>query len=144
VTRRFMTVWVGTVLLFALTAGSALATEPLAFTVTVNPAGSFDPHTGIATVSGSYSCNQASTVDALQLFVSQSVGRFSISGSGQSDAFPGVACLPGESYLWTLQVFPSNGKFAGGKATAYMAVWGETADEFTSASLGPFPTSLKR
>lgn len=80
--------------------------------VTVNPSGTFDPHTGVATISGTYTCTDGDFID---LFVDarQDVGRFSILGSGE--VFE-VGTCDGEPHDWSVEVFPQNGRFGGGKA----------------------------
>jgi hypothetical protein len=119
------------------------AMQGLAFTATIKAAASVNIKTGTAIVSGTYSCNQPSTVTALQLSVAQAVGRFTISGYGEANLY--AACTPGTLYPWAIQVFPSNGKFAGGKATAHLLVWGDDATGATWISnLGPFPLSLRK
>jgi hypothetical protein len=116
------------------------ARQGLSFGGTVNPIGSVDARTGMATVSGTYSCNLASTVDTVELFLAQPVGRFIVNGQGA--LFPSEACSPGISYPWTLQVRSLNGKFGGGRATARLEVSGEAGTWISS--FGPFPMSLRK
>jgi hypothetical protein len=116
------------------------ATQGLSFGGTVDPVASIDAKTGIATVSGTYSCNMPSTVDNVEVFLAQPVGRFIVSGQGA--LHPGTACVPGTSYPWILQVRSLNGKFAGGKATARLEVSGEAGTWISS--FGPFSISLRK
>lgn len=75
----------------------------------MNRYGTFDPRSGTATVSGSYTCSAGAEFD---IFVdaSQKVGRASVTGSG---FFEGLC--DDASHPWTAVVTPDNGKFAGGK-----------------------------
>jgi len=79
---------------------------------TVNRFGTVNVRTGVATISGTYTCTNA---DIIQTFVDarQNVGRFSILGSG---AFFDFGTCNGTSHTWAADIFPQNGKFAGGKA----------------------------
>lgn len=79
---------------------------------TVDRFGNVDTRTGIATIRGTYACSHG---DFLQTFVDarQNVGRFSIMGSG---SFFDYGTCDGATHNWTATVFPSNGKFAGGKS----------------------------
>lgn len=78
----------------------------------VNHVGTVNVHTGVATVSGTYTCSNA---DSLDVFVqaSQNVGRFTISGSG---SFSDARTCDGTPHAWSADVVPQNGKFAGGKS----------------------------
>ena len=78
---------------------------------TVNRYGTVNARTGIATISGTYSCSHA---DFMDVFVdaSQRVGRGSVLGSGE---FLDFNTCDGASHTWAAQVVPQNGKFAGGK-----------------------------
>lgn len=80
--------------------------------VTVDPTGLVNPRTGVVTVSGTFTCANAdfAFVDAS---VTQSVGRFTITGFGEAFADP----CDGQSHPWSVAVTGSNGKFAGGKAS---------------------------
>jgi len=105
------------------------ATQGLAFGGTVNPVASFNAKSGIVTVGGTYSCNVPATVDEISVDLKQAVGRFIISGTGGST--PNASCAPGTTYTWTIQVAGSNGKFAGGKASAKLAILGHEASSST-------------
>jgi Family of unknown function (DUF6299) len=80
--------------------------------VTVNPTGSVNPRTGVVTVSGTFTCANADFA-FLDLSVTQSVGRFTISGFAAPDAEP----CDGQPHPWSADVTGSNGRFAGGKAS---------------------------
>lgn len=87
--------------------------------ITVNPKGKVNTRSGVATISGTFTCTDADFVD---LFVDarQNVGRFTIFGSGETFDFGNC---DGSAHPWSAQVIPQNGKFAGGKtatiSTAY-------------------------
>ena len=71
----------------------------------------FDPQTGVATIFGTYTCTNGDFID---LFVEalQEVGRFAVVGSG---GFFDFGTCDGESHTWSAEVFPYNGRFAGGR-----------------------------
>ena len=119
------------------------ATQGLAFGGSVNPVASFNAKSGIVTVSGTYLCNMPATVDAINVDLKQAVGRFIISGGGGLG--PNSSCAPGTTYTWTVQVGGSNGKFAGGKATAQLEVGGHDASGSSWFSfLGSFPVKIAK
>ena len=80
--------------------------------VTVNPSGTFNSRTGVATISGTYTCTGG---DFIEVFVdaNQRVGRGSVLGSG---FFFDYSTCDGTSHTWSAEIYPQNGKFAGGKA----------------------------
>lgn len=79
--------------------------------ITVNRFGEVNAQTGVATVSGTYTCTGGDFIDVF-IDARQNVGRFSILGfgflfdSGTCDEAP---------HIWSADIFPQNGKFAGGK-----------------------------
>lgn len=79
---------------------------------TVDPFGTFNSKTGIATISGTYSCSNGDFLSA-NVDARQNVGRFSIIGSG---SFFASGTCDGALHTWSADVFPQNGKFAGGTA----------------------------
>ena len=78
---------------------------------TVNRFGTVNSRTGVATISGMYTCTNGDFID---IFVDarQNVGRFAIFGQG---GFFDFGTCDGTSHNWSAEVFPQNGKFAGGK-----------------------------
>lgn len=87
------------------------APPPPTVSISVNPVGRFNSRTGVATISGTYSCTNADSLD-VQVQASQSVGRFTIQGFG--DFFTFGTC-DGTQQTWSADVIGQNGKFAGGK-----------------------------
>jgi len=85
--------------------------SPTIDTFTVNRYGKFNSKTGTATISGTYSCSHADFIDVF-VDAQQPVGRFTILGSGE---FFDFSTCDGAVHSWSAQVFPQNGKFAGGK-----------------------------
>jgi hypothetical protein len=79
--------------------------------ITVNRFGNVNAKTGIATISGTYTCTDGDFIDVF-VDARQNVGRFSIFGSGE---FFDFGTCDGTSHNWAAQVLPENGKFAGGK-----------------------------
>jgi hypothetical protein len=81
--------------------------------ITVNRFGQVNAHTGVATISGTYTCTNGDFIDVFGE-ARQNVGRlgtivgfFGFSDSGTCDEAP---------HSWSADVFPESGKFAGGKA----------------------------
>ena len=85
---------------------------PPTIDVALNRFGTVNPGTGVATISGTYTCTNADYVD-VGVDARQNVGRFSIFGSGY---FFDFGTCDGTSRSWSAAVVPYNGKFAGGKA----------------------------
>lgn len=88
------------------------APPPPTVDVTVNPRGTVNARTGVARLSGTYTCTNADFIDIFG-DVTQPVGRFSIRGF--FEVFD-VGTCDGGTQVWSADVFPDNGKFAGGKA----------------------------
>ena len=88
---------------------------PISVDVTVDPTGAFNAKTGSATITGTLTCSgEAALFSSVTVDLSQSVGRFTIRGS--SGEIP-TSCT-GTPQPWSVEVLPSNGKFAGGKAVS--------------------------
>lgn len=87
------------------------APPPPTIEFTVNRTGTVNTKTGVATVSGTFTCENGDFID---IFVDarQNVGRFSISGYGEFFEF---GTCDGTSHTWSADIFSGNGKFAGGK-----------------------------
>ena len=82
--------------------------------VTVNPTGAFNKQTGSATISGTVTCTGDVQFAFIEVQLTQSVGRFTISGFGSAEGF---AC-DGTAQPWSAEVFGQSGLFKGGRATA--------------------------
>jgi hypothetical protein len=91
------------------------APPPIAVDLTVNPTGTFNAKTGSATIRGTLQCSgETPNFAFVEVNLSQSVGRFTISG----DNFIDAACT-GTPQPWSVEVFPSNAtRFSGGKAVS--------------------------
>jgi len=103
-----------------LTVNFEEAPPPPDVTVTVNPKGTFNAHTGSATIKGTVACEggppEFTFIDVL---VRQKVGRLFIDGEGFIEGFT----CDGTTQAWTAEVFGFNGVFKGGKtATVTFAV----------------------
>lgn len=103
--------------------------------LTVNPTGSVNAKTGVATVRGTITCTGSADFLGVDGSVRQTVGRFTISGYFYLEDSP--AC-DGEAHAWSATVYPENGKFAGGKAKveafAY-ACWFECGDASVTTTI---------
>ncbi len=93
----------------------AAAPPPPTVDFTVDPVGRVNQRTGSATLSGSFTCTNASFLDAFG-DLKQSVGRFVIRGF--FGIFADGSQCDGTPQRWSATVTPDNGKFAGGKAAA--------------------------
>ena len=93
---------------------------PPEVTLSVNPRGTFDAHTGAAVISGTVTCTGGpAEFSFIDVFVRQKSGRFFIDGEGFIEGFT----CDGTSQAWSVDVFPFNGIFKGGRtATVTFAV----------------------
>lgn len=80
--------------------------------ITVDRFGRVNPGTGVATITGTYTCTSADFI-SVSVDARQDFGRFTVSGSGAF--FDGLTC-DGTTRSWSADVFPQGGKFAGGQA----------------------------
>jgi Family of unknown function (DUF6299) len=88
------------------------APPPPTVDITVDPFGRFNPRTGTATISGTYTCSGGEFIDVF-VEARQRVGRFVIAGFG---GFFDFDTCDGEPHTWSAEVFPDNGLFKGGRA----------------------------
>jgi hypothetical protein len=89
------------------------ASPPPTVDITVNRFGTVNTRTGVATISGTFTCTNGDFIDVF-VNASQNVGRLvTIFGSGEF--FDSGTC-DGAPHNWSVAVFPQSGKFAGGKA----------------------------
>ena len=93
---------------------ASLVPPPPVVDLTVNPGGSFDSRTGLATIRGTVTCTSGLEVgkNFLSVQLTQAVGRIKFSGEGWTD----FAC-DGTAHAWQVEIGAANGKFGGGKAT---------------------------
>jgi hypothetical protein len=96
-----------------LTISVTEATPPPTVSLTVDPVGSVNSKTGVATVGGTYTCDGQADFMIQQGQLRQQVGRFTIIGS-----FQNIDLQCGGTFNWSAQVIPENGTFAGGKAAS--------------------------
>lgn len=82
--------------------------------VTVNPVGHFNK-SGSATISGTVTCTGAASFTEIDVQLTQTVGRFTISGFG---GVPDAFVCDGTTQPWSVEVFGSNGLFKGGRAAS--------------------------
>ena len=88
-----------------------VAPPPPTVDITVNASGTVNK-AGVAHVSGTYTCTDAEFIEVFG-DMTQPVGRFAIRGYF---GFFDVETCDGEPHAWEADVFPDNGKFAGGKS----------------------------
>jgi len=87
--------------------------------ITVDKFGTFNSRTGTATISGTATCTGEAEFAEIFADVRQNVGRFTIRGFGFSE----LEC-DGVTRPFSLEIFPENGKFAGGKALTVAIAFG--------------------
>jgi len=111
------------------------APPPPTVDITVNRKGTVNVRTGVATISGTFTCTDADFIDVF-VDARQDVGRFSILGSG---GFFEFGMCDGAPHGWAADVFPQAGKFAGGKtmtvAFAFACGPFECADGFVERTV---------
>ena len=83
--------------------------------LTVDPSGTVDTQTGVARISGTYTCTNADFGMSVFGNARQNFGRFSTSGFFGFDG-PEGAC-DGAPHTFAADLVPQNGKFKGGKMT---------------------------
>ena len=87
---------------------------PVVEDLTVNRFGGFNPQTGVATISGSYTCSNADFLDTI-VNASQMLGGRVATVTGSGSFFDEDTC-DGLPRNWSVDVFPDSGRFAGGKS----------------------------
>jgi hypothetical protein len=130
---RSATVLLAATLLVALQAAPAAAAPTV--DVTVDPVGRVDPQTGVAFLTGTYTCSSDGLYIAITGEVRQAVGRFVVFGG--FDFFEAGAC-DGTSHPWSATVLPANGRFAGGKAMTLVTA--SSCDPFECTTIFPEQT----
>lgn len=105
-----LSVVIATIFISVGTAQAQATTE-----LTIDRIGTFDAETGIATISGTFSCGDVTGTGLIEVTVQQQVGRVAtVTGFGFFDVF----CEPGASGTWSADVVPTSGEFRGGLAFA--------------------------
>jgi hypothetical protein len=89
------------------------APPPPSVDFTVDPIGTVDQRTGVATLTGTFTCSDADFLD-VSGELRQPVGRFTI--FGPFGFFVDGSSCDGTPQPWTAEVTPVNGKFTGGKS----------------------------
>ena len=95
----------------SLSISFSAAPPPPTIDFTVDPTGRVNTRTGVATISGTVSCQNSDFVE-IDVDARQPVGRFVVRGFGA--AFESGTC-DGTTHAWSADVYPDNGRFAGGK-----------------------------
>ena len=82
--------------------------------ITVNPVAIFNSRTGTATVSGTATCTGEPDFTDVETTLTQQAGRFTVRGR----SIISVLLCDGTPQLWSMEILPDGGKFAGGKAAS--------------------------
>jgi hypothetical protein len=88
------------------------APPPPKVDITVDRFGTVNARTGVATLSGTYTCTNSDAIN-VSLEARQNVGRVTIAGYGFFSEF---GTCDGTPHAWSADVASQNGRFAGGKA----------------------------
>jgi hypothetical protein len=98
----------------------SLAPPPPIVDLAVDPSGSFNSRTGLATVRGTVTCTNGfeDGKNLISVQLTQAVGRFKFSGEGWT-----VFTCDGTAHAWAVDVGAANGKFGGGKATVFASAF---------------------
>lgn len=88
------------------------APPPPELSLTVNPRGTFNSHTGGAVISGTVTCTGEADYTYIDVSVRQKVGRLFIDGYGFIEGFT----CDGTTQAWSTDIFPNTGIFKGGRA----------------------------
>jgi len=112
------------------------APPPPTLTVTLDPSGRVNGKTGVATLSGTFTCS--GQVDYMEIdgSIQQRAGRVVLNGFFY-DA-PDPSLCDGATHTWSGSTDPSSGKFAGGKATVsidFFACGFQCSDAFVSKTV---------
>lgn len=97
----------------SLSISFSAAPPPPEVSITADPRGKFNAKTGVATISGTYTCTNSDFID-ISVEARQKAGRFTVVGYG----FYSDAMCDGAPHAWTVDVAADGSKFAGGKALA--------------------------
>ena len=111
------------------------APPPPSLDISVAPRGTFNSKTGVATLSGTYTCANANDVEIFG-DVTQSLGGRTGNIFGSFDF---VDTCDGSTHTWSANVSPDSGRFAGGKALTVAIAFGcgafECADGFAEQTV---------
>ena len=92
---------------------TSISSAPPEVHLSIDRFGSFDPRTGVATVTGTATCTDGASGN-LDVSLTQQLAFATISGNG----FTNLLC-DGTVQPWSVSVQPFNGKFKGGHAEAF-------------------------
>jgi hypothetical protein len=106
-----------------------VAPPPLEVSLTVDASGKVNPKTGEATIRGTLTCSRTADFGEVDLTLRESVGRFTIHGSG----FASSSCDTTPT-AWFVSVVGDNGKFGLGRATADVSAFACDATSCGDAS----------
>jgi len=108
--------------------------------VTVNPSGSVDSKTGVATVSGTATCSAYVAFLNVSGNLKQNIGRLTtIRGSFGTT----VECFAGHPAAWSATVTPDSGKFGGGAAQVSVFASGCDNTFFCTSAEAQAPIQLR-
>ena len=105
---------------------------PLKLSGTLNPTGTANKKSGIATISGTVTCNRSTLVEIDGQF-SQRFRRFIFSSEFDTQVMCTASRKAPGTATWTAQVLPNNGTYAPGTATASGFLSGEAGDNYVQA-----------
>jgi hypothetical protein len=95
-----------------------VAPPPIAVTLTVDPSARLSNNGATATISGTAACNRTADFSEVDAFLTQTVGRFKIVGSGFAES----TCGP-TATTWSMDIPGDTGRFSGGSIVAQVSAF---------------------
>jgi hypothetical protein len=102
----------------ALSATLSVAPPPIQISMTVDPNASLSGNGAVATLTGTVTCNRPADFTEIDVFLSQKVGRFAITGFGSGN--PACGSTP---TTWSADVAGQTGRFSGGTISAQVSAF---------------------
>jgi len=94
------------------------APPPLGVTLTVNPTATLSGNGSVATISGTITCSGTADFAEVDGFLTQTLGRFKVVGSGSTEP----TCGPTPE-AWSMDVTGETGRFGGGNIDAQVSAF---------------------
>jgi hypothetical protein len=95
-----------------------VAPPPISITLTVDPTAKLSSSGAVATLTGTITCSGPAKFGEVDVFLSQAVGRFTVSGFGSG--FPDCGTSPTS---WSVDAAGQSGRFSGGSIAAQVSAF---------------------
>jgi hypothetical protein len=96
-----------------------VAPPPISIALTVDPTAQLSNNGAVATLTGTITCSGTAQFDEVDVFLSQAVGRFTVTGFGATNP----PCGPSPT-SWSVDVTGQSGRFGGGTISAQVSAFG--------------------